>query len=392
MKQAVVMVNAVKKNRFFLSALFVLLLLPFCGIYGVRNAMSSTIFQAWQVAAMGVLAVIVVIAATEIKCNWAVVSFAAYQAIVMVSTFVNHGFSPGIFTVMAAAVLLFMLLQSSCYESIVSALAFIVVVAALINFPVMLPQLSVADAQFFIAGKNGLGIFLVPGVFIVMINAYNRHGALNKWVYVMMAFCLVTVIIGASGTGIVVSVLALALILLSLKAPPKKSLYLTIILVAYAFLIFFLNSVVHTDIWRDFTSLLGKDSTLTSRTYVWNYAKALISEHWLFGAGRGSEITFLNDWGGESLFYEAHNFILEILLEGGMLALAVYTFLISKTFSGLDMRDKKSQTIFIALCVLLVNGLTESTVNNFFVTVILGIACHCAQENRGIKDWHEQPI
>ena len=38
-------------------------------------------------------------------------------------------------------------------------------------------------------------------------------------------------------------------------------------------------------------------------------------------------------------------------------------------------------TVF-ALCVLLVNGLTESTLNSCFVTLMLGIACRYAAENR----------
>lgn len=165
-----------------------------------------------------------------------------------------------------------------------------------------------------------------------------------------------------------------------------------VILAFYIIFILFSDDFFVTTYWLDFTDILGKDSTLTSRTTIWNIAKEIISDHWLFGSGRGTEISYVNSWGERQLIYEVHNFILEILIEGGVVALTIYSAMFYKAVKGLDMINIKNKIIFIALCVLLINGLTESTLNNFFVIIILGVACHYATENRGRKRLDEHQI
>ena len=74
--------------------------------------------------------------------------------------------------------------------------------------------------------------------------------------------------------------------------------------------------------------------------------------------------------------------VLEILLECGVIGLLLYGTLLFYTIRHLNMNDLKQRMVFVALCVLLVNGLTESTLNSYFVTLMLGIACRYAAENR----------
>lgn len=79
-------------------------------------------------------------------------------------------------------------------------------------------------------------------------------------------------------------------------------------------------------------------------------------------------------------------------MEGGIVALTIYSTLFYKSVKYLDMNNMKNKIIFVALCVLLINGITESTLNNFFVTIVLGIAYRYAAENRGKKRLNEQQI
>ena len=65
-----------------------------------------------------------------------------------------------------------------------------------------------------------------------------------------------------------------------------------------------------------------------------------------------------------------------------MIGLLLYGTLLFYTIRHLNMNDLKQRMVFVALCVLLVNGLTESTLNSCFVTLMLGIACRYAAENR----------
>lgn len=381
-----------KKNNPIVTALFVFLLIPFFSISSIRDAVSTSLYQVWQGAAAIFFFMLVITAAAEIKINWAVGLFGLYQAVILLSTFLNQGFSSGILVVTLAALLLFMLLQTRFYRMIVSAICWIVLLSAVINLPVMLPKLSDETANFFIGGKNALGIFLVPGCFLLMLHSLNEFSKIDKKTIAAVVFCLLSVFIAFSGTGAVVAAAAIALTVPAFKLKPPKKYYILALVLLYATFICFGESFFESTLWRTFTEFLGKESTLTSRTAIWSAAKEVISENWLFGSGRGTPITYVSTWGMTRTIREAHNFVLEILLEGGFFAFALYFSLLAKAVALLDLDDMKNRIVFIALCVLLINGLTESTLNNFFVIIMLGIACRYAAENRGKLLQNEQPL
>ena len=376
------MINTKRKLNLGTIIFFVFLITPFFSISGIKNAMSSSIYQAWQIISICFLLLMFFLKHTQIKIGWAIGLFSVYQTIILFSSVFNNGISPGIIAVIIASVLIFILLQTDYYYEIVSAVSIIVVLLLLINFPVMFQNRGVENTKFFIGGKNTLGIFLIPGMFLLILNSLEKNGKVGKFTLFFAAFSLITVFIGSSGTGIVVSFCALLFLLLAIKFKPPKVIYLGVIFTIYALFLLFSEDFFLTDYWLKFTDLLGKDSTLTARTTIWNIAEGLIKDNWLFGAGRGVEISYVNTWGERQTIYEAHNFILEILMEGGIVALLLFGTLFFKAVKNLDVDDAKHRTVFIALCVLLINGLTESTVNGFLVMILLSIACRYAGESR----------
>ena len=371
-----------KKDGLVTFILFTLLI-PFFSIHGIRSATGEVLYQGWQIISTVLLIVLMLTVSAEIKLNWAVGLFMIYQAVILGSTFVHHGFSPGILAVTTAMIMLFMLLQSRYYREILDAISMIVVLSAVANLITMVMNYSGAGGQYFIGGKNALGIFLVPGAFVLLLNSAQTMRKTSKKTFLAIGMCLISVFLGSSGTGIVVAVCSIVLMAVATKFKPKKQQYLLIILIFYGLLILFTENFVLTRMWLFLTDLLEKDSTLTSRTAIWTAVKEMIGENWLFGGGRGTRIYYINTLGITRTSYEAHNFILEILLEGGVAALTLYATLFVKAVKRLNMNIIKNRIVFIAMCVLLINGLTESTVNNCFVTIILGIACRYAVENQG---------
>ena len=376
------MINTNIKLNLGTIIFFVFLITPFFSISGIKNAMSSSIYQAWQIISICFLLLMFFLKNTQIKIGWAIGLFSAYQIIILFSSVFNNGISPGIIAVIIASVLIFILLQTDYYYEIISAVSIIVVLSLLINFPIMLQNRGSVNAEFFIGGKNALGIFLIPGMFLLILNSLEKNLTVSKFTLFAIAFSLLTVFIGSSGTGIVVAFCALIFMLLAIKFKPKKPIYLGIIFTIYALFLLFSDKFFLTDYWLRFTDLLGKDSTLTARTTIWNIAEGLIKDNWLFGAGRGVELSYVNTWGERQTIYEAHNFILEILMEGGIIALLLFGTLFFKAVKNLDVDDAKHRIVFIALCVLLINGLTESTVNGFLVMILLSIACRYANEQK----------
>jgi O-antigen ligase len=255
----------------------------------------------------------------------------------------------------------------------------------IINLPIMISNLSDEYAVYFIGGKNSLSMFLIPGAFLCLINSLETEKRISMKYIIVMLLCLLSVLIGDSGTGIVVVFFVVVLMILMTKIKVSKWIYIFMILLVYASIILFSTVFLSTDLWIFITGILGKDSDLTSRITIWNIAKDFISDNWLLGPGRGTEIIYVNKWGERQLIYEAHNLILEVLMEGGVVAFTIFSALFYNIVDKLDMNDIRNKMVFIALCALLINGFTESTVNNLFVTVVLGVACHYAMENRGKK-------
>ena len=93
-----------------------------------------------------------------------------------------------------------------------------------------------------------------------------------------------------------------------------------------------------------------------------------------FGVGRGASISYVNAYGLRNTVYEAHNFVLEILLEGGIFAFAAYLLSFLSAVCRLRMNDKKQRVIFLAIAAILINGLTESNNNHFFVIMLVAFA------------------
>ena len=364
-----------RKSNYFIILLFIFLIIPFLSLSGIKNIISSIIYQAWQIISVAILLILLIMKATKIKLNWSIGIFGIYQFIILFSSIFNNGISPGIITVIVASVLIFTLLQTDYYDDMLSAVFIIIIATLVINFLVMLINRNSVNTEYFIGGKNALGIFLIPGLFLVIINSFEKYGKLSKFAVIVVISSLLTIFIGSSGTGIVVASCTILLLLLSIKFKPKKGLYLGIIFTVYALFLLFMDSFLLTEFWQKFTNFIGKDATLTSRTTIWKLAEELIKDNWFIGAGRGVELSYVNTWGVKQTIYEAHNFILEILMEGGIIALVLFAILFFKTIKNLDFKDNRHKIIFIALCILLINGLTESTINGFLVIIILSIAC-----------------
>ncbi len=376
--------NMKKKANFGTMILFVFLLLPFLGIAGIKNAMGTGVYQAWQTVSLGVLFILFLVKYACVRLNWSVCLFTIYQLVILGSSTINHGISPGIIVVTVASVLIFILFQTNYYYEMIGSAGIIIILSLLINFPTVLQNREIINAEFFIGGKNALGIFLIPGIFILLINSLEKYNKASLFTVFAIVLSLITVFVGASGTGIVVALCALLFLLVAIKFKPKKIVYLGVIFAVYGLFLLLSEKFFIADYWVKFTDMLGKDGTLTGRTAIWNTAAELIRDNWLFGVGRGAALVYINARGERQIVYEAHNFVMEILLEGGAVALVLYGLLFFKAVRRLNLENPKQKMVFVGWCVLLINGLTESTVNSFLVMMLLGIACRYANEQEKV--------
>lgn len=365
-------------------AIYIFSVTPFFLFSGVESALGETLRQAWQIAGL-VLFFFMLIWNDEIifdKCN---VYFALYQIEVFLVTTIKAEFRPGILITVIANILIAFLMRNDRINFLY-ALSVVLVVALFLNtITMVLNGTGGYHKSYFIGGKNALSIILVPGIFILYLlqeeltqmaetaaNGDELMYAARRQTIILVVFSVVSIIsmyYGKSGTGTVMSMVTLITLLFINRIKINKQLVLLAIFSVYA-VILFADVVFKSNAWISFTSMLGKDPTLTYRTDVWAGAMRIFKKNKLLGQGRIFRIFYRDEYGLEYSVRESHNFVLQILCEGGLVGAFLYAKGFLASIGSLDMSRKLHKTVFIAFVLILFNGLTE-TVNNQLPTILI---------------------
>lgn len=106
--------------------------------------------------------------------------------------------------------------------------------------------------------------------------------------------------------------------------------------------------------------VLGKTTTFTLRTFVWEGVLSMMTpEHLLLGYGASVRFSlFFNDY----LYNNAHNFFLHVLVSGGLIGVVLYCILIFLAASKMVSSRVSSTVATAAFGCLLVVGLMESLI------------------------------
>jgi len=148
--------------------------------------------------------------------------------------------------------------------------------------------------------------------------------------YVLAAICLLNLVFSRSGTNIVFFVVCIILFYFILRE--RLSTYKLIKNLTLVFVIgglsYFLVDIT--------LSLLGKDTTFSGRTEIWNFALRYIGERPLLGYGFGSSVLYLQDMMKKQVFeaaVDAHNGYLQMALDVGVTGLLAWIGAIVVSFS-----------------------------------------------------------
>ncbi|MEB9969979.1 O-antigen ligase family protein [Bacillus cereus] len=355
-----------------LTTVYIMMIIPFIGIDGINALLGSTILDGFKVLSV-LISIILLVRDGGLKYDFFSVCFALYQMEIFLVTTLKHGFSFGILTSCLAATL-FVFLMIRDWEHILKAISIITAVIVIINFISVL-QIGRDDyAMYFVGGKNRLSMILIPAVLLRVVYTINKYGKIDYFTVVLFILAALSVIIAGSGTGIVVAALAIVLAVLFYRFRVNKMIVLYGIFALYFLLLVCSNVLAQNQYWIELTTFLGKDSNLTYRTIIWKGVFDYLSSNPLFGLGRGSEIIFLNAYGGYNIVTEAHNFVVEIFLEGGIVAFFLYTIGFIKAIRRINTKDLTGKYVLLAVVMVLVNGLTESINNHLFVVLTIALA------------------
>ncbi len=231
----------------------------------------------------------------------------------------------------------------------------------------------------FIGGKNRYACILIPALVVFILKLEKKKiSVVNSALILLVLYQLLS---SKSRTGMVCAVAFIALYLFAYKKFYVHFfmigyLFVEIALVGYAFGMLSLSSLL-SDFFVD-------DGSFHMRTDIWIETLNMVKEHILFGYGRGIKaITLSTDF----IFGEAHNLLLEVLLEGGLIAFVIFVLAVVcsiKAHSRSVSYDRYRNAVFIGLALMFIEGLMES--NNLSVELWILLALSyagrpCAQNN-----------
>ncbi|MGI5957882.1 MAG: O-antigen ligase family protein [Massiliimalia sp.] len=242
-----------------------------------------------------------------------------------------------------------------------------------INMLIMPQSLGLTRSSnkiFLLTSDNGLLKYML--IFCVI---YELHSALfyvplwRKWGFYVM--CILQLLIGAAATSFFAFAVYLAGLFLIRKVPFTRlgTVQLVGILAANWFLLIFRKM----ELFASLVKLVGKNTTFSGRTLIWDAAMNRLSQMPFWGYGV-TENTYYVIYKNTPM--EAHNMILGILLQGGVILAAFWLgqiLYLNRLAFRLD-RFHAMNLIMLGLLSYGVMFLVESppVIPGFFLLLVLG--------------------
>ena len=221
--------------------------------------------------------------------------------------------------------------------------------------------------------KNQFGAFMAPGGVIFLLNAFR--GGKYSWVYwAMLILSCATMVWSQSATALATFTVMLVLCFIyrifrwRYEVMVSGILAITIVSFAGIILLFGLGSDSLLD-------LVGRDVTLSGRTFIWQYVWDQIELRPWLGYGLAA---FWNGYDGPSGYVQlamtiaviyAHNGFLDLWLSVGGIGLTIFVLgFFSTTFQSLMLLRKTNNPEgfwpLLFLTYILLSNLTEGTISN----------------------------
>lgn len=221
----------------------------------------------------------------------------------------------------------------------------------------------------FMATDNTMIQFLIVTILLSELRYYYYKKSLyRKLVWITSGL---TVVIIWSGTGVVGYLVYLLSSIILIRRKSNFSIntaYVIGIISFFLIVIFRLQAILKFLI----VNILGKNISLSNRVYIWDIAYTKISEHpWLGWGNIGKGWIIEYNWYN----YYAHNLVLDVLIQGGVITLVSICLLLNHARVALRRQDDKYLESLLSCCIvaLFMMNVTESQFTSvyFYIPFIL---------------------
>ncbi len=284
----------------------------------------------------------------------------------------NFGHFVGFMLVILAAINYYKDKLGNIYNLIALTLGFSLAVSVAVSL--LLPKIGIHAItgrwQGVAGNPNTLGIVCIISVWANVADYFSRKGEIKIWLKLVLLIITFIALIGArSTTAFGVSLFAFfgTWYLIRLENRPLLTKFIINAIMGWLGLVlimsvYFLKPELLSI--EGGLTMVGKDSTLTGRTALWELASnAIALKPWL-GWGFDSNMTVLQHF---DLYYgQFHNGYLDLLVRGGYVSLVIFVLLVMQTLIRLRALAKFEyrQAIiwFVILVCIILHNVTEASI------------------------------
>lgn len=324
------------KQRRLPLILYILLAVPFFkpAIFGVMEEFSllETVFDLWRLAATAAIALLYLLKMWKEKKrpSLVLVLLGLYLFFVLLSTVLGAENYWSVINYVLSIFGFCVLLELALWESADTALDMIfypMTVLVWCNFLLecIYPRGLCVGGTYsysynFLGIDNFIGPMLIPYMILTAVRSVRRTGDLDWVSYMMIGVCTLNILFDWSATALMG--MAVAVIFLLFIFGRRLEIFfngLTALAVGLGMFLFIVLLRLQ-DLFAWFIEgVLHKGLSFTGRTDIWDIAITMIAEKPILGWGWGSRGKIYRVLKGK--YYHAHNVYLEVMMEGGILAM-----------------------------------------------------------------------
>ena len=253
-------------------------------------------------------------------------------------------------------------------SKVLGALVFVNMLSALI-FQAGLPADLYTNPEnplYFMTIDNGSALFLTFSITIFAINNLYSYGAIRISGKILILCAVINAFLSRSATAVFTVLLICGALVFILRTDYSKhqrpGVLFAVYIVCFIYLITMQDNIVSEFILKN---IFNRSANFTGRYYLWEAAINMIKiQPWL-GYGR-SVHDYISAWGG---YFSSHNYVLETLLQGGIVAFTLFVIIIIYTIKkSLYSRSFKITTYIIcSMFAVLIGALMEAEVHSVYI-------------------------
>jgi len=378
------------KSKVLLFFLLIPFFKPICFQYYSRFSIIENIFVMWKVVAAIIGALLFGIYVWNYsRISKLVVFVALFEASIVISTVINKGYMSRAIIDAVSVIAFIMIINLNmkynqvglirCASILLSVLVFLNLCSMIIY-----PNGMSADwyynrvnALYFMVTDNGSALFLLFSILIFALDILLAKK--RKTIYrnlFMILLCDISAVLSFSVTTMIVVALFSTVVYLVFKSNFTKiqnpNILVVLYLIIFVYLMSMQDNVISSFILE---KLFNRSSNYSGRYELWRTSIRMIQMNPWIGYGRIAR-DYIPAWGG---YYSSHNYFLEMLLQGGVLALVPFIFIIGTTINRVYKTQHKKITncLMFALFTIMIAVLMEANVHSVYVFGTIALCYHC---------------